>query len=597
MTKKLVSFDDQAEPGEGLPAAVKAELNNTYGPDVMHEVIGVEAESPSGLIARKGGKTKTDGQNVENLRRPTLVVDRMYPESRADHVIVYVDEAVRLAYSIGRDHKFRAAEWVNAPDMATFWQPARSTAPDGCVWANNFFMRESTTGALLMDQIDTTTGLTSVIRSTDAGFTWTTVFTYPNVKYPLGPQSIAQDPVTGYLYLPEYHWQVSATTADIWRSTDAGVTWQVWVSMPRHNSNPGTIRHWHSARWDPVSQRMYFTAGDMNDIGGIYRATADGSGVEPVILNNQLEWNVYFPGIGYPARAVDVMFFPTHIAWGNDGGAGSSGQNYVYRMARSEIGKANPVVEQVAAIDNTGWYCQNASSDGSTWILSSSNETGGGPNPDEGVAHLYAVTDNGSRVDEVAAVVMDGTGANTPSVAGFGNGGGQGNAFWLRAINYSPTRTGGGTHLQSAFQMRGRIAYGVVPLIKPVVANKLSYRDEHFNWHGSLAPGETRAFAHATVPQLTTRTLIYNYGHRMVNPAATPTIVLEVNNDSTNQVVFTSTGPTVRDSRWVHPTAEFLTEILGLSPGAQLLFRVRNTSTEAVADGLAHISIGFGFPT
>ena len=30
MTKKLVSFDDQAEPGEGLPAAVKAELKRTY---------------------------------------------------------------------------------------------------------------------------------------------------------------------------------------------------------------------------------------------------------------------------------------------------------------------------------------------------------------------------------------------------------------------------------------------------------------------------------------------------------------------------------------------------------------------------------------
>lgn len=34
MTKKLVSFDDQAEPGQGLPAAVKAELNATYGTKV-----------------------------------------------------------------------------------------------------------------------------------------------------------------------------------------------------------------------------------------------------------------------------------------------------------------------------------------------------------------------------------------------------------------------------------------------------------------------------------------------------------------------------------------------------------------------------------
>ena len=34
MTKKLVSFDDQAEPGKGLPPAVQQELNSTYAPSV-----------------------------------------------------------------------------------------------------------------------------------------------------------------------------------------------------------------------------------------------------------------------------------------------------------------------------------------------------------------------------------------------------------------------------------------------------------------------------------------------------------------------------------------------------------------------------------
>ena len=45
MTKKLVSFDDQAEPGQGLPAAVKAELNNTYGDKVKVDELATEAET------------------------------------------------------------------------------------------------------------------------------------------------------------------------------------------------------------------------------------------------------------------------------------------------------------------------------------------------------------------------------------------------------------------------------------------------------------------------------------------------------------------------------------------------------------------------
>ena len=56
MTKKLVSFDDQAEPGEGLPAAVKAELKRTYGTkaevgEVVAQVESVAAHSlPRSLV-------------------------------------------------------------------------------------------------------------------------------------------------------------------------------------------------------------------------------------------------------------------------------------------------------------------------------------------------------------------------------------------------------------------------------------------------------------------------------------------------------------------------------------------------------------------
>lgn len=45
MTKKLVSFDDQAEPGQGLPAAVKAELNDTYGTKVEVQEVADAVEA------------------------------------------------------------------------------------------------------------------------------------------------------------------------------------------------------------------------------------------------------------------------------------------------------------------------------------------------------------------------------------------------------------------------------------------------------------------------------------------------------------------------------------------------------------------------
>lgn len=64
----------------------------------------------------------------------------------------------------------------------------------------------------------------------------------------------------------------------------------------------------------------------------------------------------------------------------------------------------------------------------------------------------------------------------------------------------------------SAFQFRARIAYGVVPLIKPPVADRLMYRNEGRNWAGALTAGETRIFGHCSVPQRTTKLVIRNYG-------------------------------------------------------------------------------------
>jgi hypothetical protein len=329
-------------------------------------------------------------------------------------------------------------------------------------------------------------------------------------------------------------------------------------------------------------------AGDQNDIAGIYRVTADGADIEPVILNKHVPYNT-FAGVGYAARAVDVMFFPDYIAWANDGGGGPVGQNYVYRMHRNQIGLANPVVEQIAAIDNTGWYSQNASADGTTWLCSTSTEIGGGPDADPYTAHLYAVTNNGATVDEVSAVVMDGNEVGSASLTGFGNGGGAGNAFWLRAHNYAAAPTVRKTF--SAFQFRARLAYGVAPLVKPPVADRLTYRREGRNWAGDLAANQTRIFGHCSVPQRTTKMVIHNYGVWTLVGTANTTR-LEIYN-ATSGLILLSTA-SIRDDRWTRDTDEFSTT-LNCAAGDQILFRLVEISAAPGAPVTASGFVEFGF--
>lgn len=560
------------------------------------------------IAPARGGSSKTDGQNVRNLRRPTLVADRTYPTNRADHQIVYVDEVAKVAYSVGRDQRFRRSTWVSNSGIAENWVVPLSSAvaPDKCAWCSlGVFLKDPITGHLFMDQVNYQTGAFDLIRSMDGGVSWASVLTLPgpNVKRFLGPQSLARDEATGYLYVVEYVTQPAATTADIWRSTDGGSTWTVWKTMPRSDEDSaGTIRHWHSARWDSVSERVYFTAGDGNSEGGIYRVNGTGADIEPVVLNRNLPYGVAFPGIGYPARAVDIMFFPTHIAWANDGGGGASAQNYVYRMHRDQIGQTSPDVEQVAAIDNTGWWAIKAATDGSTWVISTSSEINGGPNPDAYTTHLYAVTANGSQVDELSAVQMDGNEIGIGSISGIGVGGSMSPefsqvsfpktkdvAFWLRAHNYSDLPSS--QLVFSGFQIRARIAQGVTPLTKPSAPSRV-YQRASRNWYGSLAAGAMAEFAHATVPQRTTRLILFNYGVR-TRTAPSNSFVLEVYNESKTQIILTVPAST-RDHRWVLDADEWST-FVNCSPGDQIIFRVKEIAG-ATPSGLAFVDYGFALP-
>ena len=574
MTKKLVSFDDQAEPGQGLPAAVKAELNATYE--------SLEASSA------RWAPGKADGRNVRNLRRPTLAVDKMFPNARHDHQIVWVDESEKIAYAISQDDRLYKSTWTAEGNEALQFTVNRSGAAVGTRWAPDGVFLRLPDGTLLMETTIGIGGLTRLVRSTDDGLTWTTVWTSPgDGKRFLGPQSVARDEKTGHLYLCEYTSETSGTTVAIYRSTDNGATWPVWVSRARsEQTTTGYLRHFHSCRYDPISERMYFTAGDNQVDAGIYRVNAAGDNIEAVLKNSDVSAQF---GVSSPARAVDLMFFPDYIAWASDGSGGN--QNHIYRMSRASIGTGSPVVERIAATDNTGWYAVRAAEDGSAWVVSTSTETSTSYpyNPDSGVVHLYAVTNNGAQVDDLAAVEMGGNPVGFASLSGMGGESGDGGTFWLRAHNYwfYPNRR------PSSFQFRARLANGVVPVIKPSNQRQNEVVRQTFNWQGTLDPGESKVFGVTRVPAVMNFLSVLEHG-AFVTTGTGGAALLEVWDGNLSIRAYASASTSWRaDTN--SATAERLGSVGTFTSGNRVEFRIKNTDTANPITATTNVTFGWSF--
>ena len=79
----------------------------------------------------------------------------------------------------------------------------------------------------------------------------------------------------------------------------------------------------------------------------------------------------------------------------------------------------------------------------------------------------------------------------------------------------------------SAFQFRGRIAFGASPLIKPTNNRHPVYKTESRNWAGTLTAGQTLTFGHSKAPTGTRTLYILNMGVR-VNTGAARTVKLQV---------------------------------------------------------------------
>ena len=253
---------------------------------------------------------------------------------------------------------------------------------------------------------------------------------------------------------------------------------------------------------------------------------------------------------------------------------------YIMRMARTEIGKASPVVERLYKANATLWFAQKASQDGSRWLMSASQES-----PSlrlDSAAHIYAIEDQGDVVTEVAAV-----GANSGNFAmvyplGGSAPTGGGDAVWFgiqEGVNTYTTweakvaRAGG-----SALHQADPIPY--VTGLQSVSSGQVV-----------LAGSSEHVFAVATASA--TRFRLHEVALRAL-PTASAALKMEIRS-SGGAVLWASPSTGTPGSQRAYMNegwSPFIAE-LTVPVGYEFHFVLRNTAAGSIT-AVAHATFGFG---
>jgi hypothetical protein len=498
------------------------------------------------------------------LRVPTLTVRRKWPNGRANFRVIW--GSGDTAFAVDRGKVLRKT--INGGiDWSVRYAPAAGQSAIG--YKDCFLVLPNGDLVALRNVGSFTAPSMQPVYSTDDGNTWTNAGGVLTANaQPLGAHSLGCDANTGYLYFGEYYvsGQDSIAVVTIWRSTDNGRTWAAWRTFPGlGTSDPLRVRHIHSCQYDPVSKRMYFCIGDLNGGGGIYRATADGTDVEPILTTSQVT--------NYQSCAVDLMFFPNYIAWGAD----NSSDIGIYRMARSEIGKANPVYTKVYQINASGWWTMNASTDGTTWLLSGSNDSAG--TPLDTASHLYAVTDDGATVWEVGT--LSGTGSGGPlALSPVGPAGSP--VFWVGSRFFSNNWSG-----QVSLDQGLNLNVGEpeqLPTGQPFT----------FNAGIDLAASEVRTIGHVQVPRQMTELFVYAMGCYKVSGTGTPKIRLV--NATGNTVISGLDSGSWNAAQNTGEGAEWYIEASGLTANSAMLVQLYESTGTGGCTATGHVRFAFGYP-
>ncbi|WP_258802769.1 WD40/YVTN/BNR-like repeat-containing protein [Pseudarthrobacter sp. NS4] len=525
-----------------------------------------ESETAKALTATYAGVKKLDngGQFLKPVRVPTLTVLDSLPNPTADFRILWTEANGQTLYAVGFDNTFR-----KSTDGGMTWTRLGRHAA-GLGGSSGAFLK-TTAGTLLTHSLESPT---KIVRSTDDGLTWTVVHTLRAATRLMGVQSWCQDAANGHLYYVEYISPANSVDVMIYRSTDDGLTWATFATFPGGGTtDPNRIDHMHSCQYDSVSQRVYFMLGDTRPKAGIYRTNAAKTGVEPVVLNEQVEAQTGSPDA---ARSIGMMWFPDYIAWTGD----ASSNPYLMRMHRNQIGIAAPVVERVYRFNSTGWFTAKASSDGTRWVCSASQEPTAGVNLDKAV-HLYAVEDQGATIYEIAAYPTEAT--INAALAPVGQAEIHGDTFWLTTFGIS-------TNFDYAYY-KCRIARGTAPM--PVTKRRAmpyAWETQNSGYH-VLGVTENKLFGH-TRGSSTNRTLyIFDYG--VLKKAGTGTLGVKIRREDGTTIASVDTFNKRQRQSLFAETEPYLAKVT-LNSDEGVEFVIYNQSGANPAEGTAFVTYGWG---
>lgn len=562
--------------GAPADAAIAAAVNGNGATkaaltSAILDQVETEASDPAGVLLRKV-KDVAGGQFPAPVRSRSLSVLHKHPDAR-DVLRHLWFEAPSTFYSLD------AANNLRKSTNGSFWT---AVFKDGRVLPGyrDCFIKLANGNLVAVfaplvarTNVAVTAGIVYPLqlrRSTDDGATWTIVHTFENGDIePLGSRSICQDANTGYLYFLEYSINPASTTIGVYRSTDNGATWARWYEFPGPASGSGNkIRHGHSIEYDPISQRVYIEMGDNDPAAGIYRVSADGSTVEPVILNSQIS------GDTQGARTIGIMFFPTHLAWGTDFPEGAA---YFYRMNRNQLGQANPVVERVYRANGAVWWVQRAADDSSVWLVTATHGSGA---LDKGM-HVYAIEDNGATITEVGTM---GSYSDSTALAPIGHGG---DLFCLSSRRGAPD-----------FSIVARLTKGNGATIvdQAKVQPRTAWRETRSIPRTTIAAGTDLIIGHSRAPRGMNWLYIYD-GGLLRDDVSTGSARLQVVNKSAPTVIIGSmeisaSGQLAGDTDY----GGGYWKRIEVGELADVLFRVVEVGGTQAWVGDAYIVFGWGTP-
>lgn len=528
------------------------------------------------------------GQRAKLERKPTLTVDQVFPNALVPDFTLLLAESSTVLWAVGTDTTLRKSTNGGATWAKTYYPGGLGTL------GNSGLFFKTSAGSYLTTYHPFDLSAPKIMRSTD-GVTWADVVAaQANVDY-LGPTSICQDPVTGYLYLTEYVTATAATQATwkISRSTDDGATWTTFHTFQRDaTANPTTaVRHGHGIQWDPVGQRIWFLCGDGEQAAGLYRVNAAGTGVEVVVTNSTLD-----NAAGQYAGAVGLMFFPNYVAWGVDQVSNSG----LLRMARDQIGLASPAVTKVCDLQSTAFYTVCTKADYTEWLMVVSNENGAGGRLDSAL-HIYKVADDAATCDEALALpVSDGASLQWAFPVGgkvLNDG-----AVWLQTTESSPVVPGTGA--RTGYAIRVRQSWGAGgQLMRPDSALRKPFFEPVTVSSGNenLTASQAKAIGSTEAPPRATRLYILEVTAEKYSGDGA--IYAEVYDQTGIAVLKMEDG--VTNMQWQHrsrkaalqeASSPWIARSAVLSPGRQLRFRILNgLGGTTVAEGAVTITYAWGF--